>query len=65
MEFSDVVLAAVGLLLVFEGLMPFLIPAMWRETMRQVMALSDGQLRFIGLVSILIGAALLLFIKQG
>jgi uncharacterized protein len=65
MEFSDVVLAAVGLLLVFEGLMPFLIPAKWRETMRQVMALSDGQLRFIGLVSILIGAALLLFIKQG
>ncbi|MBL8310880.1 MAG: DUF2065 domain-containing protein [Burkholderiales bacterium] len=49
--------AALCLVLVVEGLMPFLAPRIWRETMRKAMELSDGQLRTVGLISILIGLA--------
>jgi len=48
-------LAALCLVLVVEGLMPFLFPARWRETMRQVIQFSDGQLRMIGLICIALG----------
>ena len=47
--------AAVGLLLVLEGLLPFVAPALWRETFKKMTELSDGQLRFIGLGSMLLG----------
>ena len=48
-------LAAVGLVLVFEGVLPFLTPRMWRDTFRKLLELSDGQLRFMGLISMLVG----------
>jgi uncharacterized protein YjeT (DUF2065 family) len=51
-------LAAFGLMLVIEGLGPFVAPAAWREMFRRVLAFSDGQLRFAGLVAMLAGAAL-------
>jgi uncharacterized protein len=54
---SDTLLAALALVLVVEGLMPLLAPRLWRESFRRLVALSDGQLRFIGLISILIGVA--------
>ena len=41
-------LAAVGLLLVIEGVLPFAAPAVWRDGFRRMLELSDGQLRFIG-----------------
>lgn len=50
---------AVALMLVFEGLLPFLVPRVWRDTFRRLVDFSDGQLRFIGLSSMLLG--LLLF----
>jgi len=49
--------AALCLVLVIEGLMPFIAPRVWRETMRKAMELSDGQLRTVGLISILLGLA--------
>jgi hypothetical protein len=49
---------AFALMLVLEGLMPFLAPAAWRDMFRRVTELSDGQIRFIGLVAILIGLGL-------
>ena len=55
----DLLLSAFALMLVFEGLMPFLSPRRWRAMFEQVMRLSDGQLRFIGLASMLVGLALL------
>jgi uncharacterized protein YjeT (DUF2065 family) len=55
---GSTLLAAFGLMLVIEGLMPFLAPAAWRDMFRRVMAFSDGQLRFAGLVAMLSGAAL-------
>jgi uncharacterized protein YjeT (DUF2065 family) len=51
-------LMALGLMLVLEGLLPFLSPATWRTMFRQILAFTDGQLRFAGLASLLVGLAL-------
>jgi len=52
---SDSLLAAFALVLVIEGLLPLLAPRLWRESFRKFVDLADGQLRFIGLASILLG----------
>ena len=54
-------IAALGLMLVLEGLLPMIAPARWREVFLQVARLRDGQIRFVGLGSALLGIALLLF----
>ena len=59
---TDNLLLALALMLVLEGLLPLLAPQVWRETFRRITALADGQLRFIGLSSIVVGAVLLLVI---
>jgi uncharacterized protein YjeT (DUF2065 family) len=46
---------AFALLLILEGLLPFLAPRLWREAFQKLTELSDGQLRFIGLTSIAFG----------
>ena len=51
--------AALALMLVFEGLFPFLSPGGWRRTFERLVAMRDGQIRFFGLASILIGLVLL------
>ncbi len=55
---KDILLAGLALMLILEGVLPFLAPRIWRETFRRVIELSDGQLRFVGLASIVIGVAL-------
>jgi uncharacterized protein YjeT (DUF2065 family) len=50
---------AFALMLVLEGLLPFLAPALWRDTFRRILQLSDGQIRFFGLASMLTGIVLL------
>lgn len=50
-------------MLIFEGLMPLLAPKAWRDTFRRVIELRDGQLRFVGLMSIVAGALLLLMVR--
>ena len=50
---------AFALMLVIEGLLPFLAPRAWRETFRRILLLSDGQIRFFGLTSMLAGLVLL------
>jgi uncharacterized protein YjeT (DUF2065 family) len=52
-------LAACALVLVLEGLLPLVAPRAWRDAFRRLTDLSDGQLRFIGLSSIVIGVILL------
>jgi uncharacterized protein len=54
--------AACALVLVLEGLMPLLAPRVWREAFRRVTELSDGQLRFVGMASMLIGGGILAMI---
>ncbi|MDR7376789.1 uncharacterized protein YjeT (DUF2065 family) [Rhodoferax ferrireducens] len=51
--------AALALVLVVEGLLPFLSPTRWRRMFQQMLALQDGQLRFFGLCSIIAGLLLL------
>ena len=60
---SKVLLTALALMLIIEGLLPFLAPGVWRETFRRITEMSDGQLRFIGLTSMLAGL-LLLFLSR-
>jgi uncharacterized protein YjeT (DUF2065 family) len=52
-------LMAFALMLVIEGLFPFLAPTAWRETFRRILALSDGQIRFFGLTAMIAGLILL------
>lgn len=56
---SDTVWAALALVLVFEGLFPLLSPGGWRRMFQNLLGLRDGQLRFFGLCSVLIGLATL------
>lgn len=55
---GDLLLGALALMLVLEGVLPFLDPASWRRIFERATQLSDGQIRFIGLSSMLIGTLL-------
>ena len=59
----DSLLLAVGIVLVLEGLMPLLLPHQWREMFRQLMDLTNGQIRFVGLIAVVSGLLLVLFLK--
>jgi uncharacterized protein YjeT (DUF2065 family) len=50
---------ALGLMLLFEGIIPFFFPKQWRETFDRITRLSDGQIRFLGLIALLCGLATL------
>jgi uncharacterized protein YjeT (DUF2065 family) len=54
---ADSLWAAFALVLVVEGLLPFVAPKVWRDSFQKLVLLTDGQLRFIGLVSIIMGLA--------
>ncbi|MGE5128387.1 MAG: DUF2065 domain-containing protein [Sphingomonadaceae bacterium] len=56
-------LMALALMLVIEGVLPFLAPSVWRDTFRRVTQLSDGQIRFVGLTSMLIGLLVLVLVR--
>ena len=57
----DLLLGAFALMLVVEGMLPFISPPKWRAVFEKATQLSDGQIRFIGLSSMLAGLAMLLF----
>jgi uncharacterized protein YjeT (DUF2065 family) len=56
-------LAALGLMLVLEGIMPLLFPAVWRQTLGKLAQLRDGQMRFVGLTLMLSGLLLIFWMK--
>ena len=58
-------LMALALLLILEGVLPFLAPNLWRDTFRRITQMSDGQIRFVGLSSMLVGLLLLLWGRGG
>ena len=60
---TNSLLIAFALMLVLEGLVPFLAPSAWREAFRRLIQLADGQVRFIGLSSMLAGIILLMVFK--
>ena len=55
----DLVISALALVLVIEGLLPFFNPRLWRGVFERAIRMSDGQLRFLGLCSMLVGIAML------
>jgi uncharacterized protein YjeT (DUF2065 family) len=60
-RFWELALGACALMLIFEGLLPFLSPAAWRSVFQRALQFSDGQIRFLGLMSLLAGLVLLVF----
>ena len=56
-------LLAIGLLLVFEGIMPFVNPSGLRKVLQQVNELSDTHLRYLGLGSMIAGLLLLMLVR--
>jgi uncharacterized protein YjeT (DUF2065 family) len=60
LSFWDIAMCACALLLVAEGLLPFLSPQTWRRIFEKAMQMTDGQIRFLGLTSMLAGLAMLL-----
>lgn len=60
---SDSWLTAFALMLVIEGLLPFAVPSVWRDTFKKLIEMNDGQIRFIGLISVVFGLGFLLFFR--
>ena len=60
---GDLLLPALALMLVFEGLLPFLNPRGWRQMFTKVAQFSDGQIRFIGLGSVAAGVLLYMLVS--
>jgi uncharacterized protein len=57
-------LTAIALMLVLESVMPLFFPAHWKAMFRQILGLSDGQIRFLGLATLGAGVALLLVTRM-
>jgi uncharacterized protein YjeT (DUF2065 family) len=53
---------ALALVLIIEGVLPFLAPSLWRDVFRRIIQMSDGQIRFVGLSSMIVGV-LILYVK--
>lgn len=60
---GDIIVPAIALMLILEGVLPLAAPRFWREMFRQMTELADGQIRFIGLASVAIGSAILMFAR--
>ena len=59
---GTMLLMAFALVLIIEGVLPFLAPNLWRDTFRRLTQMSDGQIRFVGLSSMIAGV-LILYVK--
>jgi hypothetical protein len=57
---ADWLLPAFALMLVIEGLLPLVSPGTWREMFERATRMRDGQIRFVGMVSVAVGLLLLL-----
>ena len=62
MDIGSSILAAIALVLIFEGLLPLISPTRWREMFTQLLQLQDGQIRFFGLTIVLLGFFLLIWL---
>ncbi len=56
-------LMAFALMLIIESVLPFLLPNLWRDTFRRITEFTDGQIRFFGLSSMLVGLLILFFLR--
>ena len=53
-------LTAIGLVLIIEGVLPFIAPGQWRATMLRIAQMRDGQIRFMGLGALAVGVVFVL-----
>ena len=60
---GDTLWGAFALMLIIEGIFPFMSPQGWRDKMVQILALHDGQIRFFGLVCVMAGLLMLWWIQ--
>ena len=58
------ILTAVALVLIIEGMVPFIGPRAYRQIVAQMAQLSDNHLRTVGLVIMIIGVVLLLLVRN-
>lgn len=63
--FWQYLLTAIALVLVFEGILPFLSPPFWRRVMLRMIQRNDKSLRLAGLISMLAGVVLMLLVHSG
>ncbi len=63
-DFGQILLMAVALMLVLEGIGPFAFPAQWRRTISEMSRLPDDALRMGGLFVMTLGLVLLYFAKD-
>jgi len=56
-------IAAIALVLVLEGIMPFLAPQQWKQMLQQISQMSDKNLRIMGAVMMIVGALLFKIIR--
>jgi uncharacterized protein YjeT (DUF2065 family) len=56
---SECLMFAFALVLILEGVLPFVAPRMWRTTFRRLAEMQDGQVRFLGLLSLAAGVLVL------
>jgi uncharacterized protein len=64
MDWNDL-FAAIALMLIFEGILPFLNPDRYRRMLEMMEQISNSQLRTMGLIVMTIGAVLLTFVRSG
>ena len=53
---------ALAMVLVIEGLLPFMSPNHWRKAFEQVLKMNDGQIRFFGMCSVVLGILAIAFL---
>ena len=63
MSTGAIFLMALALMLILEGVLPFLAPNLWRDTFRKITQMNDGQIRFVGLSSMIVGLVILWFVR--
>jgi uncharacterized protein YjeT (DUF2065 family) len=61
---GDYLVPAIALMLVLEGLLPLVAPRAWKGVFRQMIEMRDGQVRFIGLMSIVVGGVLIMVVSR-
>ena len=61
---AELLWTSLALVLVLEGLLPLVAPRVWRDAFRRLTALTDGQLRFVGLAAVLSGILALVVLQN-
>ncbi len=59
----DTFLKAVALMLILEGIVPFSFPGAWRDAFLKLMQMEDGQIRLMGLSTMLVGLIILFLVS--